>query len=113
LTQPWQLTGSYAQPGNVLFQITAFPLLNKSSMACQTSYMAYSDGCDASDRRQYGDNRRKLSSRPCEYDKQKDGDRSEAHRLIDFRRQNAVTAATLLEPATNNFIGQPEPSGYP
>lgn len=30
------------------------------------------------------------------------------HRLIDFCRQNdAFTAATLLKPATNNFLGQP------
>ena len=32
------------------------------------------------------------------------------HRLIGFRRQNdTVTAATLLEPATNNLFRQPRP----
>lgn len=34
--------------------------------------------------------------------------RARSHRLIDFCRQNdAFTAATLLKPATNNFLGQP------
>ena len=34
--------------------------------------------------------------------------RARSHRLIGFRRQNdTVTAATLLKPATNNFLRQP------